>query len=151
MCVFIAQHRQLCRCRCATWTTQCEPKWGFSKVNKRYGAIGKFGAHCIIRYSFSLINSGKIVIWDAYGLKNAGVSQQPRCPSSHSFKQPAQHPPIYQVMHPQSQNIYFLSLPTAHTQTSNFPLQKSLQDLKGNLTHPRATCSAFIQKLHIHS
>lgn len=82
----------------------CIPNEASVMCVNSYVVFGKCGAHCITRCSFSLMNSGvSVACRDAYSFKNTGVSQQPRCPSSHpsghSFKQPGPHPPIYTVIH----------------------------------------------------
>ena len=122
-------------------------------MNKLYVVFAKSGARYTVRYSFSLMDSGETVAFrDVYALKNEGVSQQPRCPSSyssgHSFQQPAPHPPTPTVIQPLSQTIYSLSVPTA-------PKQATSPCLSHNRIRPFniPTCCVFtiIQILHTHT
>lgn len=122
-----------------------------------FKVFGKCEAHYIIRYLLSWMNSGETVTCrDVNALKNANMSQQLRCPSSHPsiqrFIQAASvtHPPIYTIIHPRVKPSN-LSACQQH-QNKQPPLwKKSLQNLKGNLTYPHATCLPFIQNcMHTH-
>lgn len=141
VCVVIPQHHQPCRCRCATCTTQCEPKWEFSKVSKLYVVLDKCRADYITRYSFSIITSGKTVTCrDVYALRKS------RAWASNPGDLPAVLPAIHLSSQPHILPFIQSSIPESHiysansTKTRNFPLKKSLQDLKGYLTYPHANC-----------
>ncbi len=141
-------YRRLCRCRCATHTTQWKPERGFGEVNKLYVVCAKCEAYYIVRYSSSWMNSGKtLTCRDAQALKNmSALASQPFIHrSSQPYILPFLQSSIPLIKHPYPK-------PANSTKKKASSLCRSCDRIsKLILTNPHGTSLSFIQNSHKHT